>query len=263
MFSVAYSPQNDMVFMGAQNTTIQWVNLNDPKRRVAHDSEMHPDRRYHRFFDSKAVGGTSTPRRNDQRWGLIPRSEVILEAQIGAIKQFAHFGYVYCMLVATGPTVLVDPEEEVLISGGGDGTIKLWRISSRSEEDEWGAVIDGTMEEIMVLGEDDAESVMSLAVDSSFLYAGKLHGVIELWDLDTKQRLRVIKPHQEDIMALQMRWGLLWSASAVGTSCVSSIDHPLLSPTLASPPQISNTHSTRRNTALFTTEKTATVLRRS
>ncbi|OIW25413.1 glutathione degradosome [Coniochaeta ligniaria NRRL 30616] len=225
MFSVAYSAQNETVYMGAQNASIQWVSLKDPKRRVMHDSEKHPDRRYHRFFDSKAVGGTSTPRRNDDRWSLIPRSQAVLEVQTGAIRQFAHFGYVYSMLVAKGPTVLVDPEEEVLISGGGDGTIKLWKLSCDSYEDEDGEATDGDIQEIMVLGEDDAESVLSLAIDGSFLYAGKLHGAIELWDMDTKQKLRVIKAHIGDIMTLQMSWGLLWSAAAGGSACKHSTVH--------------------------------------
>jgi di- and tripeptidase len=221
MFSVAYSAQNDTVYMGAQNASIQWVNLGDSKRRVLHDSERHPNRRHHRFFDSKAVGGTSTPRRNDERWSMIPRAQAVLEVQTGAIRQFAHFGYVYCMLVAKGPTVLVDSDEEVLISGGGDGTIKLWKLSADGYEDEDGETTDGDMQEILVLGEDDAESVISLAIDGSFLYAGKLHGVIELWDMDTKQRLRVIKAHSGDVMTLQMSWGLLWSAAAGGSACVS------------------------------------------
>jgi di- and tripeptidase len=221
VFSVAYSAQQETVYMGAQNTSIQWINLNDAKRKVPIDSERHPDRRRHRFFDSKAVGGTSTPRRNDERWSLIPRPEAMLEVQTGAIRQFAHYGYIYCMLVAKGPTVLVDPEEEVLVSGGGDGSIKLWKLSSEGQEDEAGETTDGDIQEIMVLGEDDAESVMSLAIDGSFLYAGKLHGIIELWDLDTKQRLRVIKAHSGDVMALEMTWGLLWSSATGGSACVS------------------------------------------
>jgi WD40 repeat protein len=67
-----------------------------------------------------------------------------------------------------------------------------------------------------VLGEDDAESFLSMAVDGSFLYSSKLQGVIELWDLDTKQKLRVLKAHKGDVMTLQMGWGYLWSAGATG-----------------------------------------------
>lgn len=230
VFSVAYSPQNDTVYMGAQNTTIQWVSLNDPAARALHDSSKHPDRRYHRFFDSKAVGGSSTPRRSDQRWGQIPRAQTILEIDDESMHEFAHYGYVYCMLMARAPTVRVEPDEDVLISGGGDGTIKLWRLPRRE------AAVDGSEErapsgikEIMVLGIDEGDSVLSLAVDGSFLYSGRINGVIELWDLDTKQKLRVIKAHRADVMTLQLQWGLLWSAAANGSATVSSsvfLQHP-------------------------------------
>lgn len=121
--------------------------------------------------------------------------------------QYAHYGYVYCMLMARGVTRLVDPEEDVLISGGGDGTIKIWKLL---EDQEQG------LKEVACLGVDDAESVLSMTVDGSFLYSSKLEGVIELWDLDTKQKLRVIKAHKGDVMTLQMGWGYLWSAGSTG-----------------------------------------------
>ncbi|KAH7347142.1 WD repeat-containing protein [Plectosphaerella cucumerina] len=227
IFSVAYSAQHDTVYLGAQNTSIQWVNLKDPKNRVSHDSAQHPDRRNHRFFDSRAVGGgASTPRRNDERWATMPKSEKVVEIPAGAVQMFAHYGYIYCMLMAKGPTMLVEPDEEVLISGGGDGTIKLWKLSHRdSDDEETSDDPEPGLQELMVLGSDDAESVMSLAIDGSFLYAGKLSGVIELWDLDTRSRLRVIKSHKGDVMTLQMGWGFLWSASGTGTASKHSTVH--------------------------------------
>lgn len=235
IFSVAYSARQDTLYLGAQNTSIQWASLNDPGNRVMHDSGQHPDRRNHRFFDSRAVGGTSTPRRNNERWTLIPRPERVVEIPKGAVHMFAHYGYVYCMIMAKGPTVLVDPEDEVLISGGGDGTIKLWKLGggngneANDQPDECGDREPG-LEELMTLGTDDGESVMSLAIDGSFLYAGKLSGVIELWDLDTRSKLRVIKSHQGDVMSLQMGWGYLWSACSTGTASVSSPPSPLDAP---------------------------------
>ncbi|KAK5996566.1 putative di- and tripeptidase DUG2 [Cladobotryum mycophilum] len=215
IFCTAYSAQHETLYIGAQNTTIQWVCISDPSARVAPDSQRHPDRRNHRFFDSKAVGGTSTPRRSDDRWGLIPRANTVLEMDSGNVRHFAHYGYVYCMLMAKSPTVEVDADEDVLISGGGDGTIKLWSLgpSGKRDQDEPDR---GGIEEIMTLGTDDADSVLSLALDGSFLYAGKLDGIVELWDLDTTQRLRVIKGQDQDIMSLQMGWGYLWTASADG-----------------------------------------------
>jgi di- and tripeptidase len=257
IFSVVYSTQHETVYIGAQNTTIQWVRLTDQSVRVDHDSARHPDRRSHRFFDSKAVGGTSTPRRNDERWSLIPKSESVLEIDPGGIRNFAHYGYVYCMLMATGPTMLVDSDEEVLISGGGDGTIKLWRLSSggASESDDSNSdddYCDGAIRELMVLGTDDGESVMSLAVDGSFLYAGKLEGIVELWDLDTKQKLRVMKAHRSDVMTLQMGWGRLWSAAATGSAAVSTCTpHPY---PVAMPAATLLTDLVNRNIARLITE---------
>ncbi|KAL2106249.1 hypothetical protein VUR80DRAFT_6982 [Thermomyces stellatus] len=227
LFSVAYSPQHDTLYIGAQNTTIQWVRLADPSLRVPPDSARHPDRRNHRFFDSKAVGGTSTPRRTYEKWALIPKAETVLEIDTSSIKNFAHFGYVYCMLMAKGPTVLVEPDEDVLISGGGDGTIKLWRLGAEalSDGDSHGSDAEHGMKEIMCLGSDDAESVLSLALDGSFLYSGKIEGIIELWDLDTKQKLRSIRAHRGDVMSLQMSWGCLWSAAATGSAAKHSTAH--------------------------------------
>lgn len=218
IFCTAYSPQHDTLYLGAQNASIQWVGLNESSARVSPESERHPDRRNHRFFDSKAVGGTSTPRRNDDRWGLIPKAHSVLEIDAGSVRNFAHYGYVYCMLMAKGPTVEVGAEDDVLISGAGDGTIKLWSLGQGEEEGQTGGI-----QEIMTLGTDDAESILSLALDGSFLYAGKLDGVVELWDLDTAQKLRVIKAHDDDIMSLQMGWGYLWTAATNGWASVGAL----------------------------------------
>ncbi|KAG5980184.1 hypothetical protein E4U55_004308 [Claviceps digitariae] len=226
IFCTAYSPQHETLYIGAQNTTIQWVALNSPSRRVLHDSPNHPDRRSHRFFDSKAIGGSATPRRNEDRWALIPRAQAVVEIDGYNIRQFAHYGYIYCMLMAKGPTVEVDSDEDVLISGSGDGTIKLWRLggsSKRGDADDNDE--SGGIEEIMTLGTDDAESVLSIALDGSFLYAGKLDGIVELWDLDTAQRLRVIKAHDDNVMSLQMGWGCLWAASTNGWASKYSTAH--------------------------------------
>jgi di- and tripeptidase len=146
----------------------------------------------------------------------------VLEIDDQSVREFAHFGYVYCMLMARAPTIRVEPDEDVLISGGGDGTIKLWRLPSHEDTTNGaGGHPSAGIQEIMMLGTDEGESVLSLAIDGSFLYSGKIDGVIELWDLDTKQKLRVIKAHRADVMTLQMQWGFLWSAAANGSATVS------------------------------------------
>lgn len=210
VFSVVYSAQFETVYMGAQNTSIQWCSLKDSASRPTPNPERHPDRRNHRFFDSAQAGGTSTPRPQITR---IPVDDGnVLEIDKAHMIQYAHFGYVYCMLLVRSVSRLVDSEDDMLISGGGDGTIKLWKLSHDQNQG---------IQEVACLGEDDAESVLSMALDGSFLYSSKLEGVIELWDLDTKQKLRVIRAHKGDVMTLQMGWGYLWSAGSTGYARVS------------------------------------------
>jgi di- and tripeptidase len=212
VFSVAYSTQFETAYFGAQNTSIQWCNLKDSGSRPTPCAERHPDRRNHRFFDSVQAGGTSTPRRiSSGRSSRLSTGGEILEVDKAHMKQYAHFGYVYCMLLGHGASRLVESDDDMLITGGGDGTVKLWKLSINPE--------DG-IDELACLGDDDAESVLSLSLDGSFLYSGKLEGIIELWDLDTKQKLRVIKAQNGDIMTLQMGWGFLWSSGSTGYSRV-------------------------------------------
>ncbi len=216
VFSVAYSTQFETAYFGAQNTSIQWCSLKDSTSRPVPNDERHPDKRNHRFFDSKAAGGTPTPR--PAFANVLAGEGETLEVDKSHMKHYAHFGYVYCMLMVKGASRLVEADEDMLISGGGDGTIKLWKLSADPDQG---------ISELACLGEDDAESVLSLALDGSFLYSGKLRGVIELWDLDTRQKLRVIRAHNGDVMTLQMGWGFLFSAGATGFSRVCTI-HSLL-----------------------------------
>lgn len=210
VFSVVYSAQLSTVYLGAQNTSIQWCCLTDSAKRPTPNPERHPDRRNHRFFDSVQAGGTSTPRPQTTRTGITQGN--VLEIDKVHMMHYAHYGYVYCMLLVRGVSRLVDEDEDMLVSGGGDGTIKLWKLLHDQNQG---------IKEVACLGNDDAESVLSMAVDGSFLYSSKLDGVIELWDLDTEQKLRVIRAHSGDVMTLQMGWGCLWSAGSTGYARVS------------------------------------------
>ncbi|KAM7215202.1 hypothetical protein V8F06_009425 [Rhypophila decipiens] len=225
VFSVAYSPQRDMVFIGTQTQHIEWVSLSDQRRRSSTASPRHPYNRRHAFFDSSAVGGTSTPRPVEAHYALIPQAQEVVEIHEGAFFEYAHYGWVFCLQLARGPTVQVGADEEVLVSTGGDGTIKLWQVTDEGPEWDDDDEITGNIEELMTLGEDNGESVVSLAIDGSFLYAGKVNGVIELWDLDTKQLLRVIKAHEGKVNTLGMKFGLLWSAATGGSASKHSTVH--------------------------------------
>lgn len=101
-----------------------------------------------------------------------------------------------------------NPKEEVLISGGGDGAIKMWTIGGE----------EGAITELYKLddGRDEGESVLSLVLDGTFLYAGRINGEVNVWDLETRQLVRNLKTNTEDVLALSLGGGYLFCAGVSG-----------------------------------------------
>lgn len=213
VFSVVYSQDLQTVYLGAQNTSIQWYDLSQKDIRPPPDPRLHPSFRNHRFFDSKGPTGVSTPR-------PLSASETRsfggqdLEIDREHIIQYAHYGYVYCMLLARGLDA-DEPDAETLVSGGGDGVVKLWSLDS----DESGAL----SEEISL--ENGDGSVLSMALDGTVLYTGRLEGDVNVWDLDTRQLIRTVKAHNADVLALAVGYGLLFSGGSNGIAKIFNSRH--------------------------------------
>jgi di- and tripeptidase len=108
-------------------------------------------------------------------------------------RLFAHHGYVYCMLLVRG-LIESSAEEEVLLTGSGDGSVKQWKLGQGSG----GA--PATLAELC----NDGDSVLSLAVDGSFLYCGLSGGAVNIWNLDTQQMIRRLTSHDGDIWAIDI-----------------------------------------------------------
>jgi di- and tripeptidase len=100
------------------------------------------------------------------------------------------------------------PDEEVLVSGGGDGRIQLWNINAKG----------GAIEKIYTLedGRDEGESILSLQREGSFLYSGRLDGEINVWDLETRQLVRSLKTETDDVLTLTLGGGLLFAGGKSG-----------------------------------------------
>lgn len=109
------------------------------------------------------------------------------------------------MLLARGLNAN-EADEETLISGGGDGTIKLWRLDRSAS---------GAIEDPVSLENGD-DSILALALDGTFLYSGRLEGDINVWDLDTRQLIRRVKAHTVDVLTVAVGHGLLFSGGANG-----------------------------------------------
>ena len=97
-------------------------------------------------------------------------------------------------------------DQETLISGGGDGTIKLWSLDKD---------LQGVIKTPTTLENGD-DSILSMVLDGTLLYSGRLDGDINVWDLDTRQMIRRVKAHTADVLTLAIGRGLLFSGSANG-----------------------------------------------
>ena len=204
LYCVLHSAKLNTLYFGAQNTMIQWVDLGAAKPVGDDDLCNHPTQRDHRFFDSKDPAGVIRPRAITAD-NLKSDGGHLVQVDRTCVRQYAHNGYVYCMLLANNIS-RNETREETLISGGGDGTIKLWKVNDRGRS---------SLQEFQVLENGDY-SVLTIAIDGSFIYAGMLGGDVNIWDLDTCQQIRTFKAHATDVLTLSVGHGKIFSGGANG-----------------------------------------------
>lgn len=209
VFCVAYSTALRTVYVGAQNTSIQWCSLRGQDQAELPLRVVHPSLRDDPFFDSMGPGGVRTPKPADAH--ITPKHAVggqTLEIPKENVRHFAHFGYVYCMLLVTDG-IQESAGQEVLITGGGDGVIKLWKLDAQA---------GGAIEELYTLddGREEGHSILSIALDGTFLYSGRSGGEVDVWDLETHQLVRNIKAHRDDVLTICVGGGFLFSAAVTG-----------------------------------------------
>jgi len=188
---------------------MQWYDLKEKDRRPRPAVNAHPSERKNKFFDSLGPGGAQTPKPSGTE--NRPRDAVggqELQIDRHDIYQFAHYGYVHCMLLGT--KILSEaPSEEILVSGGGDGRIVLWRIDAAKH---------GAISSIYTLedGREEGESILSIAREGSFLYSGRFDGEVNVWDLETRQLVRSLKANTGDVHSLTLGAGVLYAGGKSG-----------------------------------------------
>lgn len=116
---------------------------------------------------------------------------------------------------SSGPAIFGD---EVLISGGGDGTIKIWALDAEN---------GGSISELKCLESGD-DSVLAMSLDGTLLYSGRSGGDINVWDLDTCQLVRRIESYTVDVLTLCVGHGSIFSGSANGIAKVGRNQHKVL-----------------------------------
>lgn len=206
VFCVSYSANLQTVYLGCQNTTIQWCRIG----QAAGNTQALPSKRGgDRFFDSAGPGGVRTPRPpGSDVTPLHAKGGEIIEIGKTSVRHFAHFGYVYCMLLARDGV----PEwvgHETLVTGGGDGVIKLWKLDAQK---------DGAVDELYHLddGREEGHSILSIALEGTFVYSGRSGGEVDVWDLETRQLVRNIKAHRDDVLTICFGGGFLFTAAVTG-----------------------------------------------
>ncbi|KAF2223444.1 hypothetical protein BDZ85DRAFT_109577 [Elsinoe ampelina] len=210
IFCITYSTTLETLYVGLQNTAIQWYHLGGRPTKDRPTLKDHPLwRADHPFYDSPGPGGVRTPRpAEDEIRAKDATGGQGLEIPEDNIQHFSHYGYVYSMLLEQD-TFTGGPAGEVLITGGGDGVITVWSVGQdRNYEPQKLFSLDDDREE--------GQSILSLAIDGTFLYSGRSLGEVNVWDLETKQLVRSLKSHRGDVMSVCVGGGFLFSASVTG-----------------------------------------------
>lgn len=228
IFSVAWIPRHEVLVFGAQNASIQWIKLYDKTSyTTTQDPNNLPSFRFDKFFDSKGPGGKMAPQQHQKRL-LVAESDAkkrhsstsdgpnnqntpidLLEIPPKNVIQYAHYGYVYSLLVVNRKLSNYikdnDEQDEYLVSGGGDGTVKFW--SFQKDKGSFQAIYNFDVD----------LSIFSMCYYDNFLYLGLNNGQVGLFDMDTRQTIRVDKVADEgDVMAMSLHGDCLFRGGAHG-----------------------------------------------
>lgn len=181
-----------LLFLLYLTLLLQWCDLSNTGAAIHHTSSAHPSKRTHRFFDSRGPDGRRTPQPDcgEAGWGKA------MTFKRDHHKLFSHHGYIYTMLIVKG-LVESSPSEEMLLTGSGDGVVKLWRLGQHPD-----AV------PVQVAKLNNADPVLSIAVDGSFLYTGVAGGALNIWNLDSNQLIKRITKSSGDLWAVDIIRGV-------------------------------------------------------
>ncbi|KAI8977252.1 WD40-repeat-containing domain protein [Mycotypha africana] len=204
VFSICYSDLNHMVYFGSQNTSIQWYNLTDAQTHGVSVDKTTITRRCKsqviNFFDKDESADDEKERLLQQE---LDRDVIKCIVREKNICNNAHNGYVYCLLYATD---IPNVDGEVLISGSGDGDVKIWSIK------------ESGIELIHTLSGNPDKGILCLALsEDGYLFCGVQGGDIQIWDLETFQMIRSVMAHNDDVLAVSIKSPGFVSASADGT----------------------------------------------
>ncbi|KAG7087427.1 hypothetical protein E1B28_013393 [Marasmius oreades] len=209
IYSLNWSETLQTVFLGCQNTSIQWLDFRRPGSESGSSivsgasTPLIGQRKVHKFFDSYpqyqrrpadlfANNGSGTP---SEAGGDEPRLSIPANNSI----ESEHYGYVYCMALSEGGRGTVK-----LLTGSGDETVKVWECTKNGLK-------------LLHTFSCSCGAILSVVVDGDTAYAGCQDGHVKVLDLETMTLVRtIIVQEGVDILSLSLIQSDLYTCSANG-----------------------------------------------
>lgn len=187
VFCAAHSNKTQTLFWGAQNSSIQWYKFSTDVSFKSPVSAFAPGSRKHRFFDSLGPGGTANPISDDDATSSDLGGRVLTISSRNYLP-YAHKSYVYSILLVKGLSTQ-DKDDEFIITGGGDGTIKIWSI----------AALPTTVPTQVTKFKIPDFNVLNLSYRGLFLYAGLSDGIAHIYNLASNQLVQKLQVGHGDV----------------------------------------------------------------
>ncbi|KIX05855.1 uncharacterized protein Z518_03828 [Rhinocladiella mackenziei CBS 650.93] len=222
IFCVVYSPKTQTLFWGAQNSSVQWYKLSTDAGVRSPTLTFSPGSRKHRFFDSLGPGGVADIISDEDgpNSGLHNQGGRVLTIPSRNYLPYAHKSYIYSMLLVKG-LFTHDKDEEILITGGGDGTIKLWSIDTQSAT----RILPRSK------FKNPTSNILSLSYKGSFLYAGLSDGTANIYNLASNQLVQKLNVGDRDRYNDHFTETESWQAAdgkILAMALTSTPDHDML-----------------------------------
>ena len=149
LFCLTFSSRFQTVYFGCQNTSLQWFDFNTLSASsknpclpspsalsegiVIRDADLRPRAKRNKFFADGLASGQATPPKPSL--DDAPKPLCVLQVPSSKVIDSAHFGYVYsmallpCPLEGNGEEENKENEEDLLVTGSGDETVKVCHFS--------------------------------------------------------------------------------------------------------------------------------------
>lgn len=205
VLSLAYSTKHNLLFFGCQNTSIQWF-------ECVHENSYYSKNTMERSF-SEPIKHLSFFKIDE-----LNKNHFIHNIPYKNIYNNAHVGYIYSLMLCD---INIDNvKKQMLVSGSGDGTIKIWNIEDKN------VILHKTLE-------GQVNNIFCLDYDNEFLFSGNQDGYISVYDVGTFDRHRVLNNHKEEVLSLLVFNGFIFSASIDGSIKKWNSDYEFTSKTNA------------------------------